>query len=347
MAFRFNGQTSGDAVAYSHIAALDGIAQFTWSAWIKNGSDTANFYGYALGQSDDSNDGFTWQRVSNDPATVLTVLRNTNPSHWQDAVSGGNLPSPWTDTWHSIVGVFDGTQGTAANRYKVYIDGALHTWAAGDNTFPTTLGTCTDVFVLGFRAGGALDSHWPGDLAEIGIWTDVADATRIADLAAGKAPSFYQTNLLVYIPLISDAVDVKGNAGTPTVTGTSIVDHPSGITYPATTETVPAKGSFAEVDRLWTFTSSGVGTPIEGIGVRSWTFYVNWAPGSTGTVEMQTAINLASTQGAVVGSSQVVTSSAGTARVLQFSGPFTAIWPRVVTMTGGSSGTITVRGMGN
>ncbi len=104
---------------------------------------------------------------------------------------------------------------------------------------------------------------------------------------------------------------------------------------------------FPEVDKLWTFTSSGVGTPIDGVGVREWTFHLNWAVGSTGTVEMQTAINLTSTQAVVLGSSQVVTSSAGSAAVLQFSGPFAAIWPRVVTMTGGSSGTITVRGIGN
>ena len=53
-----------------------------------------------------------------------------------------------------------------------------------------------------------------------------------------------------------------------------------------------------------------------------------------------------STMATVIGSSQVVTSSAGTAAVLQFTGPFGGVSPRVVKMTGGSSGTITVRGIG-
>ncbi len=110
---------------------------------------------------------------------------------------------------------------------------------------------------------------------------------------------------------------------------------------------------FPEIDKLWTFTSSGSGVAVDGTGIREWTFHIVWAPGSTGTVEMQTFLDANSTLAAnstmatVIGSSQVVTSSAGTAAVLQFTGPFGSVSPRVVKMTGGSSGIISVRGIGN
>jgi len=99
-----------------------------------------------------------------------------------------------------------------------------------------------------------------------------------------------------------------------------------------------------EIDYLWTFTSSGNGTAIDGRVGREWTFHVECPSGSTGGVELQAAQN--STAIAVVlGSSQQITSSGGAGVVLQLSGPFAAIWPRCTNLTNG--GTMRVRGVAN
>ena len=99
-----------------------------------------------------------------------------------------------------------------------------------------------------------------------------------------------------------------------------------------------------EVNHLWTFTSTGVGDRIAGLSGREWTFHVELPVGSTGEVEIQVAREASSTSvGIVVGSSQALASSGGTGVVLQFSGPFSYVFPRCIKLT--ASGTMQVRGV--
>lgn len=99
-----------------------------------------------------------------------------------------------------------------------------------------------------------------------------------------------------------------------------------------------------EIDYLWTFTSTGNGTAIDGRTGREWTFHVECPSGSTGEVEIQTAQN-STAIAVVIGSSQAIASSGGAGVVLQFSGPFASIWPRCIKLT--ASGTMRVRGVAN
>jgi hypothetical protein len=98
----------------------------------------------------------------------------------------------------------------------------------------------------------------------------------------------------------------------------------------------------SEVNYKWTLTSTGDGKRIDGVTVKEWTFYIETAANSTCTCEILSAQDISTSAiGVVLGSSQVL-SSAET-RILQFTGPFGAVYPRVVGLTGG--GTVTVRGL--
>ena len=98
----------------------------------------------------------------------------------------------------------------------------------------------------------------------------------------------------------------------------------------------------SEVNYKWTLTSTGGGTRIDGVTVKEWTFYITTDSASTSTVELLSGPDTTSTAiGVVLGSSQIL--GAAETRVLQFTGPFLAVWPRVVSLTGG--GTVIVRGL--
>lgn len=100
----------------------------------------------------------------------------------------------------------------------------------------------------------------------------------------------------------------------------------------------------SEFNYPWSFTSTGDGNRVDGRTVFEWTFYIETAAGTTATVEILSARDTTSTTvGVVLGSSQTLDSGSLT-RILQFTGPFCAIWPRVASMT--STGTVIVRGLG-
>lgn len=228
MARRFNG--TSDKIVYSHIAAWDGRSSLSVSIWVSpNAFGGADWYPRVIGQEDSGTaNGWGIGHEENLPDFPFFFVRNADTF---PALLAGNQ---WDiGTYKHTYMMFDGSQGTAADRVKVWLDGSpLTLTPVGTN--PATIGTTTAAFQLGTTPGNAT-GFFAGDLAEIGIWHD-ADDSRIADLAAGNAPSFFQTNLHVYLPLLEsgDAEDVKGNAGSATVTGTTAVAHPAGITYPAT-----------------------------------------------------------------------------------------------------------------
>lgn len=91
----------------------------------------------------------------------------------------------------------------------------------------------------------------------------------------------------------------------------------------------------SEVSYVWTQTSTGEGRRIDGVSVKEWTFYITTAAGSTSTVEIVSGPDTTSTAvGVVLGSSQAIGSAE--TRMLQFTGPFLAVWPRVVSLSGGN-----------
>lgn len=95
-----------------------------------------------------------------------------------------------------------------------------------------------------------------------------------------------------------------------------------------------------EAHKSWTFTSTGSGEWLDASQVREASFYVNTAAASTATVLIQTAAD--STSFAVqLGSAVNLGASSGV--LVQFTGPFGVVRPRVTD----NSGTVTVVLWGN
>lgn len=228
MAREFNG--TSDKIVYGNISGFNGRATLTISMWIYPLTG-GSAYGYvldALGAASGEGNIHGWAFLNNAADETAPYFAFRNGSDVPEFIAGtGSLTA---STWQHLYIRYNG--GLAADqRLRFWVGGSLDSDEDLSGSSVTTIGTTDAAFQLGV---GETTQFWNGRMAEIGIWLD-ADETRIADMAAGKAPSFYETNLHVYIPLISGdgAVDVRGNAGSPTITGTSEVAHPGGITYPS------------------------------------------------------------------------------------------------------------------
>ena len=236
MARRFNG--INQTITYGHIPAFNGRGTLGVGFWFKPLASTAPNDFYAAIISQENNSASTGFHIGMGESNIrnLTSWFRDNDVNESACDSGTNVFDP--DVFQHVYMIYDGSQGFT----NTFFDDRIKTWKNGVqinppafygfNDIPPNMGTISDIFRLGHSlAYGA--GWWPGELAEIGIWLDNSQA-RIAGLAAGQAPSFFQPNLHVYIPLLQagGAEDVKGNAGTPTIIGATAVPHPAGITYP-------------------------------------------------------------------------------------------------------------------
>jgi hypothetical protein len=147
---------------------------------------------------------------------VFTLVSTT-------VINDGNWHHVGVQLWYAAL----------ANGNQLYIDGNLEaqvdagaTW--GGATDPLRLGRTNDTFWNGYI----------GELAEVGIWAGGLQSLRFTpdqfiSLAKGYAPDKVWKGdpagagaLHVYLPLTRSVQCKVSEQGTPTVSGTSVSDHP-------------------------------------------------------------------------------------------------------------------------
>ena len=137
---------------------------WTWSAWIKRGT-IGTQQGLFIGNYD-GNDNSTCLLFDGGDQLIFFNRLLT--------VSNGNIYTTQvfrdTSAWYHIVVAMDTTQATAANRYKLYINGIQVTSFAIE-TYPTQN---TTMYInsnvqhnIGFRRDGATNYYFDGYMAEV------------------------------------------------------------------------------------------------------------------------------------------------------------------------------------
>ena len=134
--------------------------------------------------------------------------------------------------WHHI-GINLWYSGLA-NGNQLFVDGALEAQADAGGFW----GGATDPF----RLGKSNDTFWAGyvgELAEVAVWAGGGTSLRFtpeqfAALAKGYAPDAVWRGgsagaLHIYMPLDRTVQCKLSEQGTPTVSGTSVTDHPPAI----------------------------------------------------------------------------------------------------------------------
>lgn len=219
MARDFTG-ASFDRIVYAHRAVLDGAAQLAISLWVRTDTNTGGWASIVqqIGANTSGTgltSGFLITPQGTQADKMYLFVRNNS------AESSRQIEGLSTTDWNHVLWQYDGSEGTATNRIRVWLNGSVPTTSYGGGD-ATTIGTCDQPIQLSNSGDG-----WDGAQAEVAIWAGVVlDAGQRAALAAGYAPHRVRRDgLIFYAPLIRDTQDLIGGAATST-SGTTAAGHP-------------------------------------------------------------------------------------------------------------------------
>lgn len=229
-AYNFDG--GNDGINYANIAALHGVSQLTIAYWINPTSST--FYDVIMScigsptSGAGNMTGFNVQHPASDATALYLAFRNGSST--PEKVTNGGVLS--TGSFQPVWIVFDGTQGTATNRVRLWVSGTeITSWSSDTADFPTTLGTNDQKFCIGYdeeSGSPTLFSH--GLYADVGLLFGraITDGT-IASHAAGMSIGNYVQAGDFWASFRVDQNDENGSR-----TGT-LVDVPTLSTGPSLT----------------------------------------------------------------------------------------------------------------
>tara|TARA_Y100000310_G_C20652708_1_gene800323 strand:+ start:500 stop:2116 length:1617 start_codon:yes stop_codon:yes gene_type:complete len=206
--YSMNFDGSNDIFSAGAFPSIDNVSKFSVSVWFKPTNFDVHHrlwgkYGttaYWLGL-----DVTTGGRISGIVVNGGLAIRQGT----DDQVTAGQ--------WNHIVMVFDGTQGTAADRVKLYIDGdESDSYDYITGTFPTTTPLTSNVVgVYGDHLWIGSDGYYGlppgqnialGNIDEVGVWDEALDADAITVLHNSGTP----TDLSVNSGNYDNSGDLKG-----------------------------------------------------------------------------------------------------------------------------------------
>lgn len=189
-------RASSQRLSAGHLSALNGAAQVAVSLWVyPTGSNNFDVLFGQIGASGSGTGNTTGIQVlhnATDATTLFVACRNADSGPFE-VYGAGTLT---LNAWNHVFLQYDGTQGAAADRVRVYVGGAEKTPSFTNPTNPFTLGTTNQPFVIAADSGGST-LHWSGRQAQCAVWVGaVLSSGAIAALARGAHPSQFPTGLL-------------------------------------------------------------------------------------------------------------------------------------------------------
>ena len=199
-----------DLISCTDIGELDGATNFSLGGWMKRDSSSTIC---SLSKRVDQNN-IIWISLYSDGNLSATV-RNGATNIWTVANNSA--------LWQHIIMAYDGTEGTADDRIKVYINGTFTTGSHA-GTHPTSSDDNSAVYNFGTAGTGP---ETDGDMAEQKVWSSTLTANEILSDYYGTTPS--RSTLVGYWPLGygSTEPDYSGNNHDGTLGGSpNLSDHP-------------------------------------------------------------------------------------------------------------------------
>lgn len=174
---------------------FDGATNWSISFWLK--FDTNGNYspvGYRGGsEAPNTNIQFLW-------ANTISRMQFSIGSAYHRTSVASNVVS---GAWRHFVAVYDGTQGTNADRLKIYVDGSFDTPSLTSGTFPTSMnaamsgGASDRVFNIGKYNGGVYEID--GKVDEVAIFNYSLGASDITTMY--NSGTAYDLDLLTTPPV--------------------------------------------------------------------------------------------------------------------------------------------------
>jgi hypothetical protein len=157
-------------------------------------------------------------------ATHRNQLQTLSGSQLQLAVvgSGGLITVPGgsysANTWGHLSAVL-----TSSTSRTLYFNGSS---IATNGQNIGTQNAATSILV-GARDAAGISNFFPGQIAEVGIWSAALTAAEIASLAKGMTcDKIRPQSLVFYAPLVRDLNDAKGGLTITNNNGATVANHP-------------------------------------------------------------------------------------------------------------------------
>ncbi len=214
-ALSFDG---ADTVDLPDITFLrDGGQNFSISAWVNTTSGTQV--------------GYFGTRVAPSVTNTINFYRNTNGalifginnSSTGNIVATGTSSALTNNKWYHIAATFDGTEGTAADRIKLYINGELDANSTSGTGTNLPSGSTGIFNTIGKIFIGILQA---GDMSNVGIWSSTLEASAITALYNNGTPeASISSSPQAWWKLDSTTItDSSGNGNNGTNSGTTVTD---------------------------------------------------------------------------------------------------------------------------
>ncbi|MEK7499467.1 MAG: LamG domain-containing protein, partial [Patescibacteria group bacterium] len=171
-----------DNINLGNMTTFDGSAYATWSFWTK---PNALVSGQVLFSK---HSGFS-------SAQNIWRIANTSDGGGDEIyfyIGDGNngkrtnINALTIGQWVHVVGVYDGTQTTVANRINIYVNGSLVTNVATAGTIPTSIPSATVNTRIGSRSNGdggtGAVNFYNGSLDDVRIYNRALGATEVQKL---------------------------------------------------------------------------------------------------------------------------------------------------------------------
>ncbi len=231
MARTFNKATS-DKIVYPHLSALDGATMVTTSFWVFPVTTTTSYDAIlgqigASGSGPGNTTGFQILHHINDARRLFIACRNNSASpaeQYSDTTLVLNV-------WNHVIVQYDGTQATATDRIRVWVNNTEVSGITVGTSTPTSLGTTDQPFQIGNSSEGGGSLFWSGRLADVVVWTGLTlTAAERTALYAGARISTIQPAAQVFRDEMLDNATPQNviTAEAGTTTGTVVSGHPVG-----------------------------------------------------------------------------------------------------------------------
>ena len=196
----FNFDGTNDRVDVSDTSVFNGSAA-TWSAWVNFGSGISAQETWLMKGTYSSSWSYAFHSNTDNSIRLFIADSPTDAGNNVGDTAAGVVSA---NTWYHLVVVFNGSGVAAADKLKLYINGAntsmtfsgMNITTLADSTDPLRVGEFTG---LGRRLAGLID--------DVRVYNRALSATEITDLANGTGPKVASST----IHTLSSTITIDGN----------------------------------------------------------------------------------------------------------------------------------------
>ena len=181
----FDGSDSGtnyigvsDSSDFNHVA--DGVSKFSTCCWFRNTAGNPDSNDTLISKYDTGANKREW-RLSTNANDKISIWVSANGTATISSISDYVL----NDTlWHHVALVYDGSESTALDRAKFYIDGVKYGSTASGGDLPAAIyENDIDLTISGFTTSGTGGfSSWLGYICNVGYWSRVLTQSEIKSI---------------------------------------------------------------------------------------------------------------------------------------------------------------------